>query len=1017
MVRSCALARLACLALLFACVAAALLAPSKASAASVSYYFSASTSATAWPWGESLQTQPLPGGTYAVPQTPSATDYGRTFLSTTDPAASTATTWRYEFATAGDRLLGVGLRSAAYATPVVVAAGATGRFSIRNEGGTFRFELVDFTASGATAVLGSASIATTNESNRAYSVTFDNAAATVVAGHRIGVRVYVNTPTGTRHRLAYGAGANNLSYFTVDETPAPGTISGTVTNSSNGAPVVGATVTAGAYTTATGAGGIYTLSGVAAGAYAMTAAKTGFTTGAQAGVVVTAGSTTTTDFALVDVAAPTTSPSSSPAAPGSSGWFTVAPEIILTATDAEGSSVTIRYDWEITPPTTVYSTKFTAPSGTKTLYYRSTDGAGNIEAVQSLVFKVDTSIVAPAVTTPVGAELTPTTVHGTIDFDSTAGDALSGVDHVGFFWYDRMGVSWNPVGYQVGVDQTTPVSDSTYRVSWNTASVADGLYKLESQLADVAGNTAFSPAQYVLVDNSGPTVALKNPATNARISGAYAITGTATDANLANWTLQMRAVGDPTWNTLASGTAAVTNGTFFTLDTTSYAAGQYEFQILAADTAGNSSTPDLHTPVTIDNVRPTVVSATAVNRTTANVVFSEDLTPGSINKTYFTITGLTVSAAALQADKKTVALTMSNQTDGVTYTVTAKNTAATVTDLAGNIVGTPNAATYVGTAVDVAPPGVPTGLAATSGRDQNDLVWIGNLEPDLAGYNVYRDTTSGGTFDTKVNDAPLTSPFFTDTSFMPTRGVYWYKITAVDTLNNESSKSAAESAELVRLSALVPETGATLRSSTGDVSITIPAGALATPTTIQIAEKAQPANRGATSFVSPAYEFSPSGQAFSAPVSITMSYAPGSVDETTIRLVYANAGTWTRVEGGSAPDPTTTVGDRPGGPFHGVCRGRDRCHSAHRQHRPAGERRGRGSRGRVRHDRVQRSHGCRHAHLGQSPDPDRPSSFASRRRTHGDQGSPERRVREGSEDRLSLSGPHDGHRRRPTMPG
>ena len=172
-------------------------------------------------------------------------------------------------------------------------------------------------------------------------------------------------------------------------------------------------------------------------------------------------------------------------------------------------------------------------------------------------------------------------------------------------------------------------------------------------------------------------MALKNPAANARISGAYAITGTVTDANLANWTLQMRAVGDPTWNTLASGTAAVTDGTFFTLDTTSYAAGQYEFQILAADTAGNSSTPDLHSPVTIDNVRPTVVSAAAVNRNTANVVFSEDLAPGSINKSYFTIAGLTVSAAALQADRKTVALTTSNQTDGETYTVTAKNTAAT----------------------------------------------------------------------------------------------------------------------------------------------------------------------------------------------------------------------------------------------------------------------------------------------------------------------------------------------------
>ena len=75
---------------LFGCVAGALLAPPKASAASVIYYFAPSNSAVAWPWGVGLQTQPLPGGIYAVPQTPTATDYGRTFLSTTNPAAPTA---------------------------------------------------------------------------------------------------------------------------------------------------------------------------------------------------------------------------------------------------------------------------------------------------------------------------------------------------------------------------------------------------------------------------------------------------------------------------------------------------------------------------------------------------------------------------------------------------------------------------------------------------------------------------------------------------------------------------------------------------------------------------------------------------------------------------------------------------------------------------------------------------------------------------------------------------------------
>ncbi len=793
-----------------------------------------------------------------------------------------------------------------YAANTQIAASAQFFLALNGTlGNTWTVTLFDFNPVGGVNTQIGVATATPANGARTVTLTLNNAATTIPATHRLHVRVSATRVTGATFQMYFNStAANQASRLSVNESVAAGAITGTVTNSSNGVPVSGATVTAGVYTTTTNAGGTYTLSSVAAGTYpTVTAAKTGFTTGTQTNVIVTGGSTTTVNFPLVDIAAPTTLSSSSPGAPGPSGWYAVAPQITLAATDAEGSSVTTQYDWGITPPTTLYLGSFTALSGTNTLYYRSTDSVGNAETVKSLVFKVDTSITAPTINAPTGVEPTPTPVRGTINYDSTATDAVSGVGNVSFWWFDWVSGAWNGVGAQVGTNQTTPFSGSTYRVSWDTVLVADGRYKLQSQLADVAGNTAFSPAQCVLVDNTGPTATLTNPAANARINGAvYAITGTATDANLANWTLQMRAVGGPTWNTLASGASAVNNANFFTLNTNSYAAGQYEFQVVVTDTAGNSST-GLCTPVTIDNVQPTVVSATAVNRNTVNVVLAEDLTPGSINASYFTTPGLTVSAAALQADNKTVALTTSNQTGGAGYTVTAKNTAATVTDVAGNIVGTPNTAAFTGTAVDPTPPATPSGLAATSGLDKNDLSWIGNLEPDLAGYHVYRDTTSGGTFATKVNGALVTSPSLTDTSFMPTRGVYWYKITAVDTSNNESPKSTAVSADLVRLSASVTAAGATLRSSTGKVSITIPPAALAAATTIQINETARPANQGATTFVSPAYDFLPAGQAFAANVSITMSYSPGAVDETTIRPLYSNAGTWTQVEGEPTPNP------------------------------------------------------------------------------------------------------------------
>jgi len=45
---------------------------------------------------------------------------------------------------------------------------------------------------------------------------------------------------------------------------------------------------------------------------------------------------------------------------------------------------------------------------------------------------------------------------------------------------------------------------------------------------------------------------------------------------------------------------------------------------------------------------------------------------------------------------------------------------------------------------DGTPPATPSGLTAAAGAGQVALDWADNAETDLAGYNVYRSTTSGG---------------------------------------------------------------------------------------------------------------------------------------------------------------------------------------------------------------------------------------------------------------------------------
>ncbi|MFL7869049.1 MAG: S8 family serine peptidase [Anaerolineales bacterium] len=88
--------------------------------------------------------------------------------------------------------------------------------------------------------------------------------------------------------------------------PTTGTLEGTVTDASNSNPISGATVTiVGGASTTTNASGFYQLTNVAQGTYDVTASATGYDPSTANGVVVTAGNTTTQDFAL-NAAAPTT---------------------------------------------------------------------------------------------------------------------------------------------------------------------------------------------------------------------------------------------------------------------------------------------------------------------------------------------------------------------------------------------------------------------------------------------------------------------------------------------------------------------------------------------------------------------------------------------------------------------------------------------------------------------------------------------------------------------------------------
>ena len=94
--------------------------------------------------------------------------------------------------------------------------------------------------------------------------------------------------------------------------------------------------------------------------------------------------------------------------------------------------------------------------------------------------------------------------------------------------------------------------------------------------------------------------------------------------------------------------------------------------------------------------------------------------------------------------------------------------------------------------VDTIPPSAPATLTATAGINADIyLDWADNTEPDLSSYKVYRATTQGGPYNLLVPNVSTST--YTDSAV--TVGVkYYYRVTAVDQANGESSYSNEASA-------------------------------------------------------------------------------------------------------------------------------------------------------------------------------------------------------------------------------
>lgn len=100
------------------------------------------------------------------------------------------------------------------------------------------------------------------------------------------------------------------------------------------------------------------------------------------------------------------------------------------------------------------------------------------------------------------------------------------------------------------------------------------------------------------------------------------------------------------------------------------------------------------------------------------------------------------------------------------------------------------------TTPDKVAPLAPASVKAVPGDGRATVSWARNSEADLAGYRVYRSTSTPVAIDTAhriSGAAPLTGASFTSTG-LRNGTTYWFAVTAVDRAGNRSRASAAVSA-------------------------------------------------------------------------------------------------------------------------------------------------------------------------------------------------------------------------------
>ena len=244
--------------------------------------------------------------------------------------------------------------------------------------------------------------------------------------------------------------------------------------------------------------------------------------------------------------------------------------VSFTETGALPSGVTL------TTGGTLAGTPAAGTAGTYAVTLKATDGNSTV-TTQSF-----TLTVGPGPSTTVTAPGGGSALRGTATVLDAGATSAAGVKTV---QYVITGGS-----YSKTVIATATPTVYGYLATWNTTTVPDGTYTLQSLVTDNANGTAYSAAVSIRVDNTAPTTYIGTPSNNASVKGTAVVLDAGASDNVSVASVQFVLTGG-SYNKTVIGTATATiYGYIATWNSTTVPDGTYTLQSVATDEAGNATT-------------------------------------------------------------------------------------------------------------------------------------------------------------------------------------------------------------------------------------------------------------------------------------------------------------------------------------------------------------------------------------------------------------------------------------------